>query len=505
MKSTSKCSGPRRYTALFALFSADLRVLQQPVKRIQMPCQYFSEKRRFVAFSCVPPTRARSGPAGFSPWLRSRNSEYSRRGYPAWYGVVLYGLMAIVSPVLAAPFGIVDARSLAMGGAAVAAAESKNASFYNPSLFAAYDVIEERGRNSRLTSPLITLRFADVIRDLSRFSQADLEGNLRNAITAFNADPGPQTAGEVAAAAQGLQSNLDLVVGKVLSFDAHVGLLLGLAGKRNGGSFFFTTRAFASGLVDLSPGDAQLLDDYVQGLTFLATGGAQGEARPALFDGNGQLLDQTGSLDSRAAGRGLSVSEIGVSLAGEFRIAGQSLLLGVSPKIQAISSVDFVQNVHTDRVTFDSDSDRKVGLNMDLGVTRIWSPQWRAGLVIRDVFRKKIKTSLANTVALDPQIRAGVVYRDQSRRLTVAMDFDLWPNQPVSIEEPAQSAGLGIEKYLGSWLAVRGGMSANVRDWSATAGLGIGAGAYFGQSFFDVGYFRSRTARAASIQFGTVF
>ena len=201
--------------------------------------------------------------------------------------------LSICSSVSALDYGIFDSRAMAMGGTTVAAASVQNAHFYNPALLALSDGTEEETRKGRVYLPMMVGQIADSIETTLDVVDADLDQNLQNSVDAFNLAPSTETAAQVSVASRELQTALVEVGGQDLDGDVFVGISVSEPSHREGGAFYLGTRVIAGGRNNLSQGDLDLLEDYIEVVDFIASDGAEGTEHLELLDADGNLLDPT--------------------------------------------------------------------------------------------------------------------------------------------------------------------------------------------------------------------
>ncbi|HEY5602832.1 MAG TPA: conjugal transfer protein TraF [Gammaproteobacteria bacterium] len=413
-------------------------------------------------------------------------------------------LVFFASAAIAVPFGVFDPRSLAMGGTGVASGTSANAAYYNPALLSMYKTRKEVGRNSRFIFPAVTARVSEAVIDNLDIEDENLEQDLVDAITAFNQTMTAQTAQGVLNAATDLNSRLDQLVDGPVNSDGNVGLILGIGHKQEGGSIIINRRWVGSAVAENSSSDLALLEDYVEAMQFIESGGTAGAPHPELFNPDGTLVDQTGNFASTGTGSGLELTEIGMAMSKEFQILGQRLAIGITPKIQSAILYDW----NADATTGQSDTVKEEGedwdLNLDIGLAQQINAQWRAGLVLKNVNSLRYTTSLGTEIKLDPQVRAGIAY--DSPWGFYALDVDVIENDPVSYGSPSQMLSLGGEWKPKAWLQLRAGVTRNMQ------GIGNNRDPLFSAGFqwdfggiFDLTYAQSASEVAFGLQFGYRF
>ena len=384
---------------------------------------------------------------------------------------LLLGLSIALVPsqqASAVSFGTFDPRSMAMGGAGVAAGTSANAGFFNPALLAA----GREGEDFSLEFPIVGARVADrddMIDTLDDFQSADYVDNFSAAVDQWNA---ATNSTELQAARDAVVSTgRDLVQGfgtlsnKALQAELFAGAVVGVPSKRVGASVQVSSRAVGGALLDVTQNDVSRINAIINGL--------ENNDVSAVVDGNGDIIDPTDSLTSTLQGRGLVVSEAGVSLAHEFSVAGHPLALGITPKIMQVTTFDYRVDVNTGDLAIDQGEKSYTDFNFDLGVLHRYSNGWSTGLAAKNLIPQEYTTVLGNKVKLDPQVRWGVAY--EWKAITVAGDVDLIENDPAGFDGPTQYAALGAEVNAWNIAQLRVGYRHNISDSdTSTASLGVG-------------------------------
>ena len=399
-------------------------------------------------------------------------------------------------------FGIYDARTLAMGGTAAGSAVNDNALFYNPALLAFNEEIEEHTRDSRFLLPIIVPQLSESAFDVEDVSRRGLADDISATVNAFNQNPGQGTAQSVVDAAAALDAVVADLRDEDLFGDVYVGLAVSEPGRHQGAGFFLGTRLLGGGRANITDGDLELLDAYREGLTFVASGGTQGVARPELFDANGALIDPNTNFDSSAEATGVAIIEVGVSMSGQTQLLGGQMAVGASFKMQGIETFEDVERLVDGRIDVDRNQDTDTRFNLDLGLAHDISERLRIGVAIKDVIPYNVETSLGSKVRLRPRPRIGAAYNRGPVQL--ALDVDLTPNEPIGGEAPTQDLATGLEWSLGERVRLRGGYRVDLhgeRDGVASTGIGI----VWRRLAIDVAYAQGTTLRATALQFGLVF
>lgn len=382
--------------------------------------------------------------------------------------------VAFALPVSANGYGVFEAQTQGLGGAGVALASSDNAVFYNPALLAQYQYDEDSGRNGRFYFPAAAIQIAEVGRDIFDLEDEDQVDNLSNAIDAFNLTPGTDTAASVVDTASVLNDSLSDIQDRALFLDSFAGMAISEPGDGQGGAFYWGVRAIGGGdLTNIEQTDLDLLEDYIEALDFVASGGTSGEAHPELFNGDGTLVDPRTQLTSTATAGGAVVHEIGIGAAKEFTLWGVPIALGITPKLLSVKTYDAFLDVANQEITTGSDDKWRRKINGDIGVALRFD-QWRIGLAVKDIVQQTFTTPLQNEVTIDTKSRLGVAY--QHPLFKIGLDVDLTAIDAVAQGPELQEAALGGEWRIIPAIALRAGYRQDItgnRDDIISYGVGF--------------------------------
>lgn len=389
-----------------------------------------------------------------------------------------------------------------MGGATVAAGDNTNALFYNAALLAFYEEYEENTQDSRFLFPLIVPQLSDSAIDVEEFTSNDPDQALTGAIDQFNADPSAVNATGVVAVTRDVESNLSGLAGKDLTADIYVGMAGIEPSKREGGGFFLGARIVGGGTSDITESDLALLRAYQEGLTFVATGGAEGTERPDLFEDDGTLRDPNQDLDSALQGNGAVIFELGVAMSNEVHLREIPFAIGMNLKVMRVETFEEVQRVIDGKLGVDQNQGSHLALNADIGVAKDFGSRLRLGLAVKDIVPREFDTALDNPIKLRPRPRVGAAYQLES--VQIGLDVDLARNRPVATEAPTQEAALGAEWIALPKLKVRAGIRHDLRGERDSI-LSVGVGTSWRRFQFDLAFADGSDASAAAVQFGYAF
>lgn len=368
----------------------------------------------------------------------------------------------------AVSFGTFDPRSMAMGGAGVAAGTSANAGFFNPALLAA----GRKEENFSLELPVIGARVADrddMIGSLDDFQSANYIDNFSAAVDQWNAATNStqlQAArNEVISTGRDLVRGFGTLSNKALQAEVNAGAVVGVPSQRLGASVLVNARAVGGALLDITQNDVDRVNAVIDALDSNNVSG--------VVDSNGKIIDPTENLTSTLQGRGLVISEAGISLAHEFSVGGHPVALGVTPKVMEVRTFDYKVDVDTGDITADQGEKSYTDFNLDIGMLHRYENGWSTGLVVKNAIPHEYTTVLGNKIKIDPQVRLGAAY--EWKAVTFAGDVDLKENNAAGFDGPTQYIALGAELNAWNVAQFRLGYRHNLSDSdTSTASLGVG-------------------------------
>lgn len=401
---------------------------------------------------------------------------------------------------LAAPFSAFDARSMAMGGAGVAVAGADSAALFNPALLS----VTRYSDDFTLLLPAIAVRVADP-KDLAgridAFNTGDYVNILQTSITALDAAiatanamptaPNIASVGTNAAAVSAnltnLSAQIDTMNNKPVTLDGNLSTVIGIPNKKFGIAFYANASVATGGAFQYK--DAALLASLANQTSCLATAAAIADpiAAQAAISACGTPAFTSASLQSTVTLRGIMLREAGFAVSREYMINGQRIALGITPKIAQAQIFDIPIGINSPSLSNFNENDYKAQYNapnFDLGIAKNFRTGWRAGMVIKNVIPyfldfKRAPTPGATPVAtgetlrLVPQTRAGLSYTNKWS--VVALDMDLYRNDPVGLENYTQYIALGGELNAWNFGQLRAGYRADLVDSSRNiVSIGIG-------------------------------
>ena len=340
-----------------------------------------------------------------------------------------------------------DARNTAMGGAGVASSKYSIAAIANPALLTRFG---DSDTYSIIVPGFgVSLADKDGLVDAIEDFQDTLE-DVQNRLNLATATP---------ADLLNLSNQLLALNGKTATINAGVTFAVAMPSKSVAWSVFAHTYLDAQvfPVIDVA--------DTAQILTAVASGD----------------LDNLGT---QGVVLGAAVTEVGVSFAREFSLAGMALSIGVTPKAQRIDTYNYSLNINNfDEGDYNDSQYRNhdTRFNVDVGVAFSPIPPVTVGLMARNLISDEIPTVVTNglsfTYNLDPSLTVGAAWTGLG--LTVAADIDVTELERFKRNDSSRIFRAGVEFDAWSWAQVRGGIQHDLEDTVAniySAGIGLSPG-----------------------------
>lgn len=407
-------------------------------------------------------------------------------------------LTGISSHTIADSYGIFDARGLALGGTGVALGNVDTGHFYNPALTAFHQGHEDRTRDGSHSFHTVLAALSDGARTAADVIADDLEGRLSAAIDSLNEVPTPGAARAGINAAQELDHAMRHLDGKNVNADGYLGYSISLPGDSEGGAFFVGSRFIGRGISDIDSADFELLQDYVEALEFVESGGTAGAEHPELRDAEGRFIDPSFRIQSSAAGTGLLLSELGVSAAKQYTLWGQSVAFGLAPKVVYLRIFDEDWRVVDGEFASVGENRTEFYFNLDLGTAVTLADHWRVALAVKDLRSKTITTDIGDRIELQPRSRLGLAYISET--LDVGVDAELDKTPALQGMSARQDISLGTEYRLSS-LALRLGYRHDL-EGSVGDQFSAGLGWRVSRLLMDVSYIQGDGGEGAGLRLG---
>ncbi len=179
------------------------------------------------------------------------------------------------------------------------------------------------------------------------------------------------------------------------------------------------------------------------------------------------------SLQSEVIYSGAEVTESAISLSARLE-STPDLALGVNIKHVKYATVAYRQRIEDFDIERYLDADVRMDYslwNLDAGLTYRISPHWTGGIVVSNIFSKKMHTRFHDTIRLAPIARMGLAYH--SDRLKWAVDFDLTRNEPLGFDPDKQYLSTGIEYRYWRNQRIRLGYRYNTIDKTSLPSVGL--------------------------------
>ncbi|EKA4520550.1 conjugal transfer protein TraF [Vibrio cholerae] len=364
--------------------------------------------------------------------------------------------MAFSSSALASNL-LMDARGAGMGNTGVSTADYLLAPYYNPALTAVYRKNDSFG----ILLPSIGLRAEDKDESLKTID------DLQDSIEQF----------ERAGVGAATQENVDqlnryldqLADDKPLAVTAGIGIAVAL------------------------PLDAVSLNFFTRGYAEVIA-----KANVAAKSGNSANEVKTRYESSDVDLTAFGYTEVGLAVGKQVVLGGQTVALGVTPKVQQLRTYQDNASVKSfDLDDYDKSEVKDNAFNLDMGA--VWLiDQYRVGIVAKDLFAKDIQTqNRNNTYKLDTQIAVSGSY--MSDFFIAAVDLDLTKQRRFNGDnDDTQFMRFGVEGNAWGWAQLRAGYEVDLQnslDNSVSVGLGVSpwnvvsldlAGSYAGDNQFGL-------------------
>ena len=361
------------------------------------------------------------------------------------FPLAVSALLLCSAPLVAQQAG---ARNDAMGGTGVASSDYLNAAFVNPALVTRFSDLDDDDWGLMLpTFGIFATDPDDVLDDLET-----LEDSF-DAIEAAWAGGTAPTQGQL----DTLAANLNALSGSALQLQAFGGAVLAIPSEDLGMAIVIRGNIDAAGMMLVNPADVTDIEDALTGTTLP-------------------------TLTSEAVMLAAGVSEVGLAIGTTFDIDGNSLAVGITPKMQRVEVYNYaisIENAGDLEDDYDDDvySNDDTALNFDIGAHMQFGENFSAGLAVRDLLEQDIITpsigGRSYTYTLSPVATAGFAY--QEGFLTLATDIDLTKRDGFSNTDGMQFVRLGAEAGW-TWGQLRAGYRTDLEDTvddMFTAGIGL--------------------------------
>jgi hypothetical protein len=236
-------------------------------------------------------------------------------------------------------------------------------------------------------------------------------------------------------------------------------------------------------LTETDSGSVAVLSSSVTALSELAGGLTTALDSVNTYDGpNGIIVDgtpavSTDDLTSTVRVALAAIQEVGVSVAKEVVIQGQTVSIGLTPKLQIILIEDQSFGVEAvDTSTIGQNLTPIVKANLDIGVAKEWDFHGRvkAGATIKNIIPYTVTSKEGVEVNLRPKMRLGVSHHTEFS--TIGVDYDVTNNSAFYFGIPTRELSVGSELSLWGHAALRAGARWNTSDPDETGVFTTGLG-----------------------------
>lgn len=404
------------------------------------------------------------------------------------YSMVTLAVSFFVANQASAANTWAEARGDAMGGTGVASASYGSGALINPALLAK----AKPDDNVTVILPAVGAQITDKDNLQDEIDEindkVDRYSDIVDNLTPVDIITNPLgTIGQFQSAAKDLADELEFLDGKTARANAAAGIAVSIPNDVLSVAFVTKAHAHARVSSNIDQQDITYLRS-IQNSRLVATG----EALNAALSPNG-ADEIKENLNSTASGRAAIVSDYGIAVARQFQVGEVPVSIGVTPKFQKT----WVYNYTTSIYDYDSDDFKSSryrtddnGFNVDAGVAADFGENWTVGvsgqnLISRDIDTKDINVrngrtgevrNYKDTYQISPVVTAGVAWHNDL--VTVSADGDLTETKGFKSEENSQYVGVGAEVRPLSWMAVRAGYRADVKDNDSnvfTGGVGFTA------------------------------
>ncbi len=404
--------------------------------------------------------------------------------------ITTIALLLGISNAGATAFLSMEPRSIGMGGSSVAVGNSSQAHYYNPALLVSAPadedfnvVIDIAGKGSDSDS---LIRNAEEFSDrefLSIFTKDlnklifDIDNALNDGLTSAELDSLLAQRDDLLSSSNNLQTGIQNITNRSLSGDFTLGLFASKPGEKYGWAAYFNRYLAIAAQGNLHPDDNQLMTDIIDVLDVQLD-------REDIVQSTAQLqsivtnLEQTNPEDRFASTVSLyggDIKEFGFAYAFPATLNSYSFDVGITPKIMLIDTFDETRSLNQveNQSNIEKSGEIKsyTSLNLDFGVAKQLSGNWKSGLAVKNLLPQKFKTPNGEKVKIDPAVRIGVAY--VNHWLNVGADFDISENFDTAGYSRSRYATIGAEFDI--WLLqLRAGYRINLTHDISYPSLGLG-------------------------------
>jgi hypothetical protein len=404
-------------------------------------------------------------------------------------------LTAITSALVCGPAAALDARSLSLGGSAIANGYGVHGALENPASLmtqqrADLSVHVHFGGNVDLRDDVGLAETITDNEDLAQDIEDEIEQLSGQTIQCLNSldDPnaiclsGTESIGQLAA---DVNEVLNLADGNTIVGSGGLDFGVGYTQTTIPFVVHLHTTVVASGIPNVATGDIAYINQFEEALSDgnLTVGEIENnDAFSVAEDGTLAVVQPEEVLQSEIEGAALIRSQVGVSIARTFDIGGKPFDIGITPKVSALRAAslnasvadNFDEQAESLKDQFsDSESDA-TSFTADIGIALpLDHTPLAIAAVVRNVIPENVETGNGFKIETTPQLVVGTAYAFGP----VVLNADLALNKAKIDNFETQIISVGAE-FTTAFLNLRAGLShdveRNIDPTALTLGFGLG-------------------------------
>lgn len=389
-------------------------------------------------------------------------------------------------------FNVINPVSMGMGGTGVALPNPATSSLFNPAELSATPREDRNGFNFGYS---VGAEAYDPHRIIQKVNDTRKTLNkLQDEINSLNSSSSSSQYKTIAKNISDVRSNLKLMNDHSIAATLGTNILMNHAGHSLGVGLTLSGTADFASQTDYTAHDENYLN--------------QMQTAANTSDYTTLKSFNKSNLTSNVRAVGVGILQAGLSLSHRFNVFGQSLDIGVTPKVMDVYTYNYSQtpaNASTSEWRNSQYRNHRTTANVDFGVLKHFHNGLYTGLTVHNIVPENFKTEPDNqgrveTVKIHPVARVGVGYDAGWYRL--GLDADLTRNQPLPLVRATRFVSVGGAINAWRWLQLRAGYRWDTLDSSrnvVSAGFGLSP---FNVLHIDVGGLYAKSDYGASVQLG---